>query len=243
MVHDLRWRTGAALLVAWVTGCGAEEAGGTTALDAGGTSPALDAAPICTPQSCACGSLSGVRRCDPAGQLGLCECPQAPAMQDAGVRTIGSCPSGRYAGNFEGEAGFFIALGAVAGFDFFDDQPPLQITLSPPTGSELVAIGSGTMRGNANGAFPFEATIMGMLDCDAEKFTATLVGSVQLVLDGVVNNFTGTMEADYDADTQTLAGGTWTVTGSDADGGFDLGLTGMGTWSATLAQPVNDAGP
>jgi hypothetical protein len=242
MADDRRWRIGAVLLVGWATGCGADT-GGTAAeaVDGGAVSVLLDAAVSCLPQSCACGSLTGVRSCDGAGQLGSCECPTV--IQDAAVRTVGACPSGRYAGNFEGAAGFFIAVGAVAGFDLFEEQPPLQIVLSPPAGSEFVAIGAGTMRGNANGAFPFEATITGMLDCEAQKFTASLVGSVQLVLDGVLNNFTGTMEATYDSDAQAFTAGTWMVTGSEADGGFDLGLTGTGTWSASLAQDASDAGP
>lgn len=232
-----------AALVLSSTGCGADPGAiAVRANDGGAASAPLDAATSCLPESCACGSLTGVRRCDGAGQLGSCDCPTAAPGQDAAVRTVGACPSGRYAGNFEGEAGFLIAVGAVTGLDFFDEQPPLQITLSPPAGSELVAIGSGTMRGNANGAFPFEATITGMLDCYANKFTATLVGSVQLVLDGVLNNFTGTMEAAYDDATQTFTAGTWTVTGSDADGGFDLGLTGTGTWNAAFAGDGLDAG-
>jgi hypothetical protein len=98
--------------------------------------------------------------------------------------------------------------------------------------------------GNARGAFPFEATIMGTLDCATKQFKATLQGSVQLVLDGVVNDFTGTMTATYDGESHSFVGGMWTVTGSEADGGTDFGLTGTGRWTASYApEPGADAGP
>jgi hypothetical protein len=154
--------------------------------------------------------------------------------------------TGLYTGNFEGEAGFFIAVGAVSGFDLFEETPPLQITLANPAGaSELGAVvGDGKMQGTADGLFPFEATIKGTLDCTTKQFKATLMGSVQLVLDGVLNHFTGTMTASYEGESQTFTNGMWTVTGSEADGGTDFGLTGMGTWTASYARDTaGDAGP
>ncbi|HTU64106.1 MAG TPA: hypothetical protein VMF89_36825, partial [Polyangiales bacterium] len=119
------------------------------------------------------------------------------------------------------------------------ERPPLQITLSAAQGDEFAVSGNGVMRGNANSTFPFEATISGKLHCETKRFQATLVGSVQLVLDGVRNGFTGTMESSYDSEARAFTAGTWTVTGSEADGGFDLGLSGNGSWSARHA---GDAG-
>lgn len=236
-----RWRNlaAAALLLALTAGCGAEEPASVVARDGGANTPA-DAA-LCVFQPCMCGALIGIRRCDGAGQLQSCECSAAPvAPADAAVVVmVGSCPTGRYAGNFEGTAGFLIAVGDVSGFDFFEEQPPLQITLSPASGDEFVVLGNGVMRGNANGTFPFEATIMGKLNCETKQFKATLVGSVQLVLDGIRNDFTGVMESTYDPHAQAFTAGTWTVTGSEADGGLDFGLTGNGSWSA---EHERDAG-
>ncbi len=229
--------------VAWffvLAACGSSEEAGSAATVDGGQSPSAEAG-ICVPQPCACSSGPGTQRCNAGGQLGNCECPVPVATTpDAAVINVGSCPTGVYEGNFEGEAGFLFALGPVSGLDLFDERPPLQITLSPLRGEEFAVSGNGVMRGNANGTFPFEATITGKLQCETKRFQATLVGSVQLVLDGVRNDFTGTMESSYDSDARAFAAGTWTVTGSDADGGFDLGLSGSGSWSARHA---GDGGP
>lgn len=155
------------------------------------------------------------------------------------VTIVGVCPTGRYAGNFKGTAGFIIPTTDVSGLDLFNDQPPLQITLSPPVGNEFVVVGDGTMRGNANATFPFVATIRGNLDCNTKQFKATLTGSVQLFLEGINNDFTGTMVSTYDTDTHSFTSGVWTVTGNGADGGADFGLTANGSWTA---EHVNDAG-
>lgn len=233
-------------------GCGADESGSPAQSTDGAGAGGLDAG-ACVPQSCACGTLSGVRSCSAAGALGSCECDAAaptfappPVTYDASVSSSGSCVTGLYTGNFEGEAGFFIAVGAVSGFDLFEEAPPLQITLATPEGaSELGAVvGDGKMQGTADGLFPFEATIKGTLDCTTKQFKATLMGSVQLVLDGVLNHFTGTMTATYDGENQTFTNGMWMVTGSEADGGTDFGLTGTGSWMASYARDAAaDAGP
>src|SRR5262245_49180551 len=73
----------------------------------------------------------------------------APAPLDAAVIRVGICPTGSYEGNFEGEAGFLFALGAVSGLDLFDEQPPLKITLSPALGNEFAVSGNGVMHGTA----------------------------------------------------------------------------------------------
>jgi hypothetical protein len=155
------------------------------------------------------------------------------------VVVVGNCPTGRYAGNFEGTAGFVLPTVDASGFDFFNDEPPLQIPLSAGSGDEFTVSGNGVMHGNANGTFPFDAKITGKLNCETKQFKATLVGSVALFIDEVRNDFTGTMESTYDPLAQAFTAGMWTVTGSEADGGLDLGLTGNGSWSA---QHVSDAG-
>ncbi|HEX6242240.1 MAG TPA: hypothetical protein VFZ61_15120, partial [Polyangiales bacterium] len=196
----------------------------------------LDAAQ-CVAETCWCGAQTGMRRCDAFGRLNTCECPSAPVSGfEAGVTVImGGCPTGRYAGNFKGTAGFIIPTADISGLEIFDDAPPLQITLSPGSGdSEFVVVGDGVMRGNANGTFPFEATIKGNLDCGTRKFKATLTGSVQLFLEGIRNDFTGSMESSYDTTANAFIDGTWTVMGSSADGGSDFGLTANGSWTAEL---------
>ncbi|HKO91367.1 MAG TPA: hypothetical protein VJU61_09455, partial [Polyangiaceae bacterium] len=98
---------GVVSLGALAPACGAEEEPITgSLLDAGGASLAMDAA-LCTPQVCQCGNTTGTRRCNDAGQLGNCECaPDPVATPDAAVVFVGSCPTGRYTGNFKGTAGF-----------------------------------------------------------------------------------------------------------------------------------------
>jgi hypothetical protein len=243
LLRHSRALTPMALVLALAPGCGADEepvaGGGTRDAAAGGL--AMDAA-LCTPQACQCGSAWGTRACDAFGQLGSCACA-AVSLQDAQVVVVGNCPTGRYTGNFKGTAGFLIPTTDISGLELFNDQPPLQITLSPGSGSEFVVVGNGVMRGNANGTFPFEATIKGNLDCNTRQFKATLVGSVQLFLEGIRNDFTGTMEASYDTDAQAFSQGSWMVTGSSADGGSDFGLTANGSWSAAHASDAGrDAG-
>jgi hypothetical protein len=236
--------TAMALLVALATGCAAEdEATLAGPYDSGAASMQPDAA-FCAPEACSCGTLPGVRRCGSAGQLAGCECDApSPVPPDAAVRSVGICPAGRYAGNFEGTAGFIIPTADISGFELFDDKPPLQITLSPAVGDEFEVLGDGVMRGNANGTFPFEAMIKGKLDCNTKKFTATLTGSVQILLEGIRNDFMGTMESSYDTDARAFSAGKWTVTGSEADGGSDFGLTGNGSWSAAQERDGgSDAG-
>jgi hypothetical protein len=245
-----RLAIGCVAVLALGQACGADEGGSPVQAADGAGAGGRDAG-ACVSQSCSCGTLTGVRSCSAAGVLGSCECDAgapifaSPLAYDASVSSSGACVTGLYTGNFEGEAGFFIAVGAVSGFDLFEEAPPLQITLATPEGaSELGAVvGDGKMRGTADGLFPFEATIKGMLDCTTKQFKATLMGSVQLVLDGVLNHFTGTMTATYDSQSQTFTNGTWTVTGSEADGGTDFGLTGTGTWMASYARDgAGDAG-
>jgi hypothetical protein len=226
-----------ALLVALVPACGAEEepvSGGL--LDGGQSSLAMDAA-LCAPQACLCGSTAGTRRCDDAGQLGSCECaPDPVGTPDAAVVFVGSCPTGRYTGNFKGTAGFLIPTTDISGLQLFNEEPPLQITLSHAGGSEFEVVGDGVMRGNANGTFPFEATIKGKLDCTTKRFKADLTGSVQLFLEGIRNDFTGSMESSYDSVAHAFTDGGWMVMGSGADGGTDFGLTANGSWNAEHAQ-------
>lgn len=237
--------TGVALLLALAPGCGADDSPiSASPRDAGGPGPWLDAAG-CVPQTCACASGVGMRRCDALGQLTGCECQAAPvAVQDAAVVVVGSCPTGRYTGNFKGTAGFLIPTTDISGLQLFNEEPPLQITLSPGGSSEFEVLGDGTMRGNANGTFPFEANIKGKLDCNTKQFKAELTGSVQLFLESIRNDFTGSMESSYDSDAHAFTAGTWKVMGSSADGGADFGLTANGSWSADHAKDAgSDAGP
>lgn len=225
-----------------VLGCGAEDADGTPGItqDAALTTP--DAA-SCAPSPCTCGSLLGTRSCSAAGALGECVCAPTSSTPDASVTFEGACSSGVYRGTFEGNAGFIITTTPVTGLDLTAGKPALELTLQEPANGEFISIGKGTMRGNANATFPFEATIDGQLDCRTKQFKATIVGSVQLFLDGIRNDFTGTMSSSYDTSTNALTDGMWTVMGSSADGGSDLGLTGNGKWNAKYSgDGVSDAG-
>lgn len=234
--------TAAASLIAFATACGAEDSSSPTGIgawDGGAPDSGLDAG-MCMPQSCACPNGTGLQSCEANGKLSACQCPSLADPLDAAVVIVGICPTGRYAGNFKGTAGFIIPTADITGLDFFNNQPPLQITLSPPKGgSEFTVSGDGVMRGNANGTFPFEATIKGDLDCNTKQFKATLSGSVQLFLEGIRNDFTGSMESSYDTDAQAFTAGTWKVMGNGSDGGTDFGLTANGTWMAMHAE---DAG-
>jgi hypothetical protein len=191
-------------------------------------------------QPCPCGAESGYQTCSD-GAFGACECPIEPL--DAGpYEEPSTCAPGRYEGTFDGWAGFLIASTPVSGIDF-SGMPALVLDLQePPPGAELFVVGNGFMKGNANGTFPFEANIQGQLDCSTQEFNGEVRGSVQLLVDGIDNQFTGTMTAKYDVEQQAFVEGIWTVQGTSADGGLDLGLTGNGVWNALHAGSAPDAG-
>jgi hypothetical protein len=201
----------------------------------GPTADAAIATAACTPGPCTCGAAQGYRTCADAGPACTCAAPLPVPTPPA--RIDGDCAEGQYVGNFEGAAGFVFPQSPVSGLgDWFDGaKPALSITLSKAAGGqEFQVLGDGAMHGNANGSFPFDATITGNLDCSTKLYSATIAGSVQLFLDGVRNQFTGTMNAQYDGQRHAFVNGQWTVTGTAEDGGLDFGLVGSGTWHAEL---------
>jgi hypothetical protein len=191
-------------------------------------------------EDCDCPQGSGVRVCIDGG-FEACQCSEpddASAPQDP----LSSCAPGHYEGTFEGWAGFVVATTPVTALDL-SGMPGLVLDVERPSGGgEFLEVGNGFMKGNANGTFPFEASIEGRLDCSKREFTGEVKGSVQLVFDGLDNPFTGTMTAKYDDTKLSFVEGKWEVKGAAADGGIDFGLVGSGSWSAAHKDAAGDAG-
>jgi hypothetical protein len=235
-------RSDVTLLAAALLGCGETTSSDTTPSDTfdAGSSPISANTTACTPRACTCDGGSGQQMCI-GDTLGPCECRVQNLPPPPAVNVRGDCIAGPYTGNFEGLAGFVITQAPVSGSDILGGTLPLQINLQrPDRADEFAIVGNGIMRGNANGSFPFKAQLTGELDCPKKRFSAQLVGSVTLFLDGVENAFVGKMEANYDGEKHAFVDGVWNVMGSNADGGLDFALVGNGTWHAELADASVD---
>src|SRR5688500_17078915 len=98
---------------------------------------------VCMPQECRCGGSAGIRECTDDGELGECDCETETDPADGSARVV--CLPGVYRGTFQGKAGLFgSATTDVAGFDAFNAQPGLELTLVQGEAGEFSLLGNGT---------------------------------------------------------------------------------------------------
>jgi hypothetical protein len=147
----------------------------------------------------------------------------------------GSCEPGNYEGTFVGlyASGLTFVNAPIPVFALGTGLTPgLNFTLEQTADGETLRIANGKMTGTADGAFPFNGTITGTLNCKTNKFDAILDGYYSLGVDGVGEwRFKGPLLAMYDRNTHSMVGGTWDVTEYDPPPVFD-GAGGEGTWDA-----------
>jgi hypothetical protein len=130
--------------------------------------------------------------------------------------TGGSCEAGHYEGTFSGWYGpSIIVVSGLKVIPVFPidlpGSPGLAFDLNREGSGEIFTVANGKMNGNALGAFPFTADIVGKLDCTTAKFDAKLVNGTYNI-GPLAYNFEGPIIADYDKQTHTLTNGTWMVT-------------------------------
>jgi hypothetical protein len=152
------------------------------------------------------------------------------------VPTEGSCEAGHYEGTFTGWYGPSIIVVAdlkvipVFPIDL-PDSPGLAFDLTREGSGEIFTVSNGKMNGNALGAFPFTADIVGKLDCATRKFDAKLVNGSYFI-GPLEYRFEGPITADYDKQTHTLVNGLWEVMEPEWPG-----AGGAGDWTVTWIRP------
>lgn len=115
------------------------------------------------------------------------------------------------------------------GFEFWLEASEEVVDCEPVPGEEFTfcpdfKVEGGKARGIANNMYPFEMDLNGELDCEAGKFQGVLENGWYEV-GGVIYNYTGTIEGDYDSVNAEFFNGVWTVA-EDVDPNFG----GTGTW-------------
>jgi len=115
------------------------------------------------------------------------------------------------------------------GFEFWLEASEEVVDCEPVPGEEFTfcpdfKVEGGKARGIANNEYPFEMDLTGELDCAAGKFQGVLENGWYEVA-GVIYNYTGTIEGDYDSVNSEFFNGVWTVA-EDVDPNFG----GTGTW-------------
>jgi hypothetical protein len=148
------------------------------------------------------------------------------------VSSMGSCEAGHYEGTFGGIYGPSIIVVAdlkvipVFPIDL-PGSPGLQFDLMREGQGEVFTVSNGKMNGNALGAFPFTADIMGKLDCDLLKLDAKLVNGSYFI-GPLEYKFEGPLLASYDKQSHSFIVGTWSVMEPAYPG-----AGGGGDWSAS----------
>lgn len=146
--------------------------------------------------------------------------------------SMGSCEAGHYEGTFGGIYGPSIIVVAdlkvipVFPIDL-PGSPGLQFDLMREGQGEVFTVSNGKMNGNALGAFPFTADIVGKLDCDLLKFDAKLVNGSYFI-GPLEYKFEGPLIANYDKQSHSFIVGTWDVMEPAWPG-----AGGGGDWSAS----------
>ena len=148
----------------------------------------------------------------------------------------GSCEAGHYEGTFSGWYGpSIIVVADLKVIPVFPvdlpDSPGLAFDLTREGTGEIFSVSNGHMNGNALGAFPFSADIVGKLDCDSKKFDAMLVNGSYFI-GPLEYRFEGPITADYDKQTHTFVNGLWDVMEPDYPG-----AGGMGDWTVHFVHP------
>lgn len=132
----------------------------------------------------------------------------------------GGCEPGHYGGSLDGiynAPSAFTAPVPIVSVDV-TGAPGLQIDLAEGGGGEFLTVTGGKLNGTALAIFPFEAEFAdGSLDCATGLFQARVInGSYVVFFDGfyggkVTYQFEGEIVARYDAATQSLVDGRWSV--------------------------------
>jgi hypothetical protein len=152
------------------------------------------------------------------------------------VPSGGSCEAGHYEGTFSGWYGpSIIVVADLKVIPVFPvdlpDSPGLAFDLTREGTGEIFSVSNGHMNGNALGAFPIAADIVGKLDCDTMKFDAMLVNGSYFI-GPIEYNFEGPITADYDKQTHTFVNGLWDVMEPDYPG-----AGGGGDWTVHFIHP------
>lgn len=142
----------------------------------------------------------------------------------------GSCEAGRYQGTFDGIYGpSIIVVADLKVIPVFPvelpDNPGLAFDLNREGSGEIFTVSNGVMSGNALGAFPFTAEVVGKLNCETSKFDAKLVNGSYFI-GPLEYKFEGPITADYDKLTHSMINGAWMVTEPEYPS-----AGGSGTWT------------
>ena len=206
-------------------------------------------------QGCRCSDgLAGSQTCD-VGMWSSCICRAPAATSSAGTdvsrvssngssarfdwqRTepsMGSCEAGHYQGTFGGIYGpSIIVVADLKVIPVFPVElpgsPGLAFDLMREGQGEIFTVSNGKMRGNALGAFPFTADIVGTLNCEQMKFDAKLVNGSYFI-GPLEYMFEGPLIASYDKQSHSFIAGTWQVMEPAWPG-----AGGGGDWSASWVR-------
>jgi hypothetical protein len=131
------------------------------------------------------------------------------------AESVGSCEAGHYEGTFGGIYGPSIIvvsdLKVIPVFPIdLPGSPGLQFDLAREGSGEVFSVTNGKMNGNALGAFPFTADIVGKLDCEQLTFDAKLVNGSYFI-GPLEYKFEGPLLATYNKQAHSFVAGTWKV--------------------------------
>ena len=134
----------------------------------------------------------------------------------------GTCRAGHYQGDFVGlfasSMTVFPAPIPVAG--------NVDLTLAESANGEFFEITGGKVSGVADLLFPYQADIVGRLNCTTRKLEGTALKHGNYLVGVFVLPFEGPLTADYDTLTMSFVNGTWDV--KEPNPTYD----GFGTWTA-----------
>jgi hypothetical protein len=201
-------------------------------------------------QACSCAGatadamIGGTRSCY-QGRWTTCACTSSSATTTE--TDEGQCLGGRYEGSFEGSyrSEFLLGAGIPVIALNLTGEPGLAFTLEQTVDSSsefpVYVVKDGYVKGTADGLFPFEGALTGMLDCKTNKFTGQLEGGYSIVVPAGLNEakFIGPVEGDYDPVAHSFSLGMWTLMEKDATLDVLGDAGGEGTWEATYTGPVN----
>lgn len=153
-------------------------------------------------------------------------------------RPTEDCKEGRYSGFFEGYYISYITPGVsqyIAATPT-ENSSGLEFDLVKVSAGESFEIRGGKLIGMTETAapVPFEADIIGTLDCTTGVLNAELANGYYEYL-SLSGRFEGQMMGQYNFESQSFESGTWTVRELDPDSGLPHEENGGdGTWNATL---------
>ncbi len=180
---------------------------------------------------------SGTTKPNPSTPMGTRVAADPPANRSSArfdwqrtMPTGGSCEAGHYEGTFTGfYSPAIIVVPDLPVIPVFPVElpgiPGLEFDLLREGNGEIFNVSNGKMNGNALGAFPFTADVVGKLHCDTLKFDAKLVNGSYFI-GPLEYRFEGPITADYDKQTHTMINGLWKVDEPDAPGSG-----GSGDWT------------